>query len=124
MHGLTSVSQCAWECVGVSGCVQGVLCQCMHAFLPNLPNFVMIQSAPHLPLAAGIEQTKKAKKKKHQLISDASHSFINAPQMLMQLCTHTGNSLRAGIMLPTHAFNAEVNDTANTIKKIITAPAR
>ena len=30
----------------------------------GLPNFVMIQSAPHLPLAAGIEQTKKAKKKK------------------------------------------------------------
>ena len=98
-------------------------CQRMHAFFPNLPNFVMIQSAPHLPLAAGIEQTKK-EKNKNQLISNASHSFMNAPQMLLQLCTQTSNSLRAGIMLPTHAFNAEVNDTVNTIKKIITAPAR
>ena len=90
----------------------------------GLPNFVMIQSAPHLPLAAGIEQTKKAKKKKTSTHLERKSFIINAPQMLLQLCTQTSNSLRAGIMLPTHASNAEVNDTVNTIKKIITAPAR
>ena len=127
---------CQAMCVGACGCqrvcarcVQGVLCQRAHVFFPNLPNFVMIQSAPHLPLAAGIEQTKKAKKKKNINSSRTQVIHLSMPLRCSCSCvpkqaTHLELESCCRLMPSSEHLNAEVDDTVNTIKKIITAPAQ